>query len=114
MARALAAAGYPVLRFDVRGMGDSSGPLHDFLDQTPDVAAAIEALCREAGVQRVMLWGLCDGASAALLYLHERPDPRVAGLCLLNPWVRSAQSLARTQVLAARHGLPAWDGRAAA
>jgi len=46
----------------------------------------------------VVLWGLCDGASAALLYCHETHDPRVSGLCLLNPWVRSETSLARTQV----------------
>jgi exosortase A-associated hydrolase 1 len=46
----------------------------------------------------VVLWGLCDGASAALLYLHERQDPRVKGLVLLNPWVRSAATLARTHL----------------
>ncbi len=45
-----------------------------------------------------MLWGLCDAASAALLYCDETRDPRIAGLCLLNPWVRSAASLAKTQV----------------
>jgi exosortase A-associated hydrolase 1 len=98
LARALAGKGFPVLRFDARGMGDSTGALHDFLHQSPDIGAAIDALCRTTGVERVLLWGLCDGASAALLYLHERADPRVAGLCLLNPWVRSAQSLARTHV----------------
>ena len=98
LARTLAADGWPGLRFDVRGMGDSTGTLHDFLDATPDIAAAVDALCQQTSVQRVMLWGLCDGASAALLYLHERADPRVAGLCLVNPWVRSAQSLARTHV----------------
>ncbi len=46
----------------------------------------------------MVLWGLCDAASAALLYLEHRPDPRVAGLALANPWVRSAASLARTHV----------------
>lgn len=99
LARALAAAGHPVLRFDVRGMGDSTGTLHTFEDITPDVGAAIDALLeRESSVRRVVLWGLCDGASAALLYLHDRPDPRVQGLCLLNPWVRSEGSRAKTQV----------------
>ena len=99
LARALAAAGHPVLRFDVRGMGDSSGALHDFEQITPDIGAAIDALIeRVPGVRNVALWGLCDGASAALLYLHERRDARVHGLCLLNPWVRSEASLARTHV----------------
>ncbi|WP_310733707.1 hydrolase 1, exosortase A system-associated [Rubrivivax benzoatilyticus] len=98
LARALAAGGHPVLRFDVRGMGDSSGALRSFEQITPDIGAAVDTLAARAGVGRVVLWGLCDGASAALLYLHERRDPRVAGVCLLNPWVRSEASLARTHV----------------
>lgn len=99
LARALAMAGHAVLRFDYRGMGDSSGPARDFQDVSPDIAAAIGAMQRRLPqVQKVVLWGLCDGASAALLYCHEHRDPRIAGLCLLNPWVRSEASLARTQV----------------
>ena len=99
LARHLAAQGFPVLRFDVRGMGDSEGAQRPFDALTPDIAAAIAALqSQQPQVRRVVLWGLCDGASAALLYLHERPDPRVQGLVLLNPWVRSEASLARTHV----------------
>lgn len=98
LARALAADGHAVLRFDVRGMGDSSGALHDFLQIDDDIAAAIDTLCREAGVRQVVLWGLCDGASAALLYCQKKADPRVAGLALANPWVRSQESLAATHV----------------
>lgn len=98
LARALATAGHDVLRFDVRGMGDSSGELHDFLQIDDDIAAAIDTLCREAQVKQVVLWGLCDGASAALLYCDGRADDRVAGLALANPWVRSAESLAATHV----------------
>ncbi len=99
LARTLAAAGHPVLRFDVRGMGDSTGPQRSFEDLGDDIGAAITQLQQQQPqVQHVVLWGLCDGASAALLYLHDHADPRVTGLCLLNPWVRSAQSQARTQV----------------
>jgi exosortase A-associated hydrolase 1 len=99
LARHLAVAGFPVLRFDVRGMGDSSGAQHSFEQIGPDIGAAIDAFTAACpGLERVALWGLCDGASAALLYLHQRRDPRVAGLMLLNPWVRSEASLARTHV----------------
>ena len=95
----LAEAGVPTLRFDVRGMGDSSGAQRSFEALSDDIGAAIDALQRaQPQVRRVVLWGLCDGASAALLYCHERPDPRVAGLCLLNPWVRSEATLARTHL----------------
>ncbi len=99
LCRAAAAAGVTALRFDVRGMGDSGGALRSFEQLGEDIGAAIDALQRQCpGVRRVALWGLCDGASASLLYLHHRPDPRVAGLVLLNPWVRSAETLARAHV----------------
>ena len=99
LARALAAQGVACLRFDARGMGDSEGRFSSFEHLGPDIAAAIDTLLAEApAVKRVVLWGLCDGASAALLYLHDRPDPRVAGLALANPWVRSDQTHAKTQV----------------
>lgn len=99
LARALAAAGHPALRFDYRGMGDSSGEKRGFEGVAPDIAAAIDAF-QEAcpAVTRVVLWGLCDAASAILMYLDETRDPRVAGLCLLNPWVRSPATLAKTQI----------------
>jgi exosortase A-associated hydrolase 1 len=99
LARALASAGTHVLRFDYRGMGDSTGELHTFENVNEDIEAAISALQMVApSVQYVALWGLCDGASAALLYCHATKDVRVKGLCLLNPWVRSEASLATTQV----------------
>lgn len=99
LGRALAAGGVPMLRFDVRGMGDAEGEQRSFEQLDDDIAAAIDAWRRERpALRRVVLWGLCDGASAALLYVQRRRDPRVAALCLANPWVRTEASLARTQV----------------
>ena len=99
LSRRLAAAGYAVLRFDYRGMGDSSGQRRPFDSVSDDIAAAINALqTQQPSVHHITLWGLCDGASAALLYCQKTADPRVHSLCLLNPWVRSEASLAKTQV----------------
>ncbi|MDR3368479.1 hydrolase 1, exosortase A system-associated [Rhodoferax sp.] len=99
LARCLANAGFPVLRFDHRGMGDSSGERMLFDNIQEDIGVALDTLLHQCpSVQRVVLWGLCDGASAALLYSGQRTDARLAGLCLLNPWVRSEATLARTHI----------------
>lgn len=99
LARHLAAAGIPVLRFDVRGMGDSEGEAREFTAIDDDIAAAMTALESACpSVRRIVLWGLCDGASAALLYWQRCGDVRVAGMVLVNPWVRSEAGLARARV----------------
>ena len=99
LARHVAAAGYPVMRFDLPGKGDSPGAFTPFEYITPHIAAALAALQAEyPDITREVLWGLCDGASASLLYVQATADPRVAGLALLNPWVRSEASLAKARV----------------
>lgn len=99
LARHIAASGHATMRFDVRGMGDSEGQPRGFEDQDADIAAAIDEMYKQVtGLHRIVLWGLCDGASAALIYWQRIRDRRVAGLCLLNPWVRSAATQASVRV----------------
>ncbi len=94
LARYLAAHGIPVLRFDYRGMGDATGAMRDFEAVDADITAAIDAFQSELPeLQDIIIWGLCDGASAALGYAYR--DPRVIGLVLLNPWMRTEQGLAK-------------------
>ncbi|MCK9262099.1 MAG: hydrolase 1, exosortase A system-associated [Azoarcus sp.] len=97
LARGLAKAGFPCMRFDYRGMGDSMGEARSFDDVNSDLRAALNAfLDRMPGVRRVVLWGLCDGASAACSFAPT--DDRVAGMVLLNPWVKTDTGEAKTML----------------
>lgn len=94
LARYLAREGIPVFRFDYRGIGDSDGKLRTFEDIDSDIVAAMDEFSLHAGgLKEVVIWGLCDAASAALFYAHK--DPRVTGLVLLNPWVRTETGIAK-------------------
>ena len=81
LAAEIAAAGFPVLRFDRRGVGDSDGPNGGFRTSGPDLAAAIAAF-RATGVSRVVGFGNCDAASALMLAGGSGFDALVLG----NPW----------------------------
>lgn len=97
LARFLATCGIPVLRFDYRGMGDSAGASRDFERITDDIAVAIDAFQRAVpSILRVVVWGLCDAATAAACYAPR--DPRVCGLVLLNPWVRTVEGAAQAHL----------------
>jgi exosortase A-associated hydrolase 1 len=99
LSRTLAEAGYAVLRFDFRGMGDSDGSLNQFTCVSADLEAALLNFKNDVPeIKTIVLWGLCDGASAALLYCYEKSDSKISGLCLLNPWIRSPESLAQMQI----------------
>lgn len=93
LARDLAGHGFACLRFDYRGMGDSEGPRLDFEQIGEDIRAAIDALMvKVPEVEGIVLWGLCDAAAANAFYAAT--DPRVVGLALFNPWVRTEEGQA--------------------
>ena len=95
LARSLALQGIPVMRFDVRGMGDSEGAQRRFDQLDNDIRAAIDCFlfsCPQ--LNRVVLWGLCDAASAVIFFAYQ--DVRVNGMVLLNPWVFTEQGSAKT------------------
>ncbi len=90
LARLLAANGVPVLRFDYTGMGDSTGVGQNFESINGDIAIAVDTFFEQMpGMENIILWGLCDAASASGFYASG--DERIKGLVLLNPWVRTEQ-----------------------
>ncbi len=97
LSRHLAAQGITSVRFDYRGMGDSSGELLGFESVDDDIRSVVDALLiHKPSIKRVVLWGLCDAATASVFYAPS--DKRVAGLVLLNPWVRSEQGEAEAML----------------
>ncbi|WP_068077081.1 hydrolase 1, exosortase A system-associated [Novosphingobium lentum] len=88
LAARLAAAGFPVLRFDRRGVGDSDGENRGFRDEQADIAAALAAFRTEApGLDRIVAFGNCDAASALAL---GAPTLALDALVLANPWTIEA------------------------
>ena len=88
-ARRWAALGYHVLRANLSGLGDSPpvGNLPDNLTYSPhgvaDARHAVAELCARAGVDRVVVGGLCSGAYLA--FHSALAGPPVSGVMLLNP-----------------------------
>ena len=83
LARAVAASGFVVLRFDQSGFGDShasSGSTDD--RQAEEARAAMDLVTRETGAQRFVLSGICAGADAA--FDLSMKFPQVAGFILLD------------------------------
>lgn len=97
--RRLAAEGFPVMRFDDRANGDAEGERYEveldhFEDTHDDLCAAVEAFkLQHPALDKIVLWGLC-GAVSSFLISPKLPDS-VAGLVLVNPWVRTEAGSAR-------------------
>lgn len=83
LAAKISDAGFPVFRFDRRGVGDSEGENRGFRSSAKDIAAALDAFRAIAPqVERVIGFGNCDAASALMLFEGKGFD----GLVLSNPW----------------------------
>jgi len=91
LARELASAGIPVMRFDFRGTGDSDGERRtprQGEDVHLDIKAALDLFCeKQSNLEGILIWGLCRGAIRTLQYAPH--DSRVVGVVLLNPRVDS-------------------------
>lgn len=88
LAAIFADKGYPVFRYDRRGIGDSAGINGGFESTAEDIAAAATAF-REVmpQVTRLVAFGNCDAASALALFHAGLP---IDALILANPWVIEA------------------------
>lgn len=97
LARHLAQQGIATLRFDYRGMGDSTGQQQDFLNIHDDIRCALDTFSAISPcVQEFVLWGLCDAATACAFYAHQ--DDRITGLVMANPWVRTERTQAQAHM----------------
>lgn len=87
IAARIAAAGFPVFRFDRRGIGDSEGENRGFRSSARDISAALDAFRAMAPqLERVVAFGNCDAASALMLARGAGCD----ALVLSNPWTIDA------------------------
>ncbi|MEO8215694.1 MAG: alpha/beta fold hydrolase [Acidobacteriota bacterium] len=87
IARALAEAGYPAVRIDLTGLGDSparsgSGELETRV--RIDIDEAIKATLQATSTNEVVLYGMCSGAMNA--HFAGIDDDRVSGLVLIDPY----------------------------
>ena len=88
LARSVAALGFPVLRFDLAGLGDSDTAVGGAsLEESAlsDVNAAFEFLATTRDASQFLVFGLCSGANYAAMAAFR--EPRVSGVMLIDPTV---------------------------
>jgi alpha/beta superfamily hydrolase len=86
-----AMAGIEVIRFNTRGTsseaGTSEGSFDNGESEKYDVQAAIDFSFREIGAEKLWVLGWSFGTDLAIRHAH---DPRIEGLILLSPPLRSS------------------------
>ncbi len=85
LAASLAARGVPVLRYDRRGVGDSTGHNSGYTGAEDDlIAAAAAFLAHAPQIARIVGFGNCDAATTLALFGRAAG---VGAVVLANPWV---------------------------
>jgi hypothetical protein len=114
LARALAAQGEWVLRFDLSGLGDSRqalGNLDARAQAIADLQTAMDFLAQLLGAQRFNLIGICSGAVYS--FWTAMADPRVTGLFMIDGfwyrtlWTKPMRDWKRLQQVSLRQALAA-------
>ncbi|OGV38017.1 MAG: hypothetical protein A2X48_07900 [Lentisphaerae bacterium GWF2_49_21] len=84
VARAFASTGFPCLRFDFRGRGESEGDVAGttLLDMIDDAKQAVKEMQKQQGISQIVLLGLCSGGEVAVGAAAS--DSNVNGLVLLS------------------------------
>lgn len=84
MARALGNAGFPSMRFDFRGRGESDTPAQGCTLETmaDDLVHTADELKRRSGAHRIVLVGICSGGNIAIGSLHRLSH--IAGAFMLS------------------------------
>lgn len=93
IASRLSRAGFPALRFDFYGWGDSDGLDTDatLSRWETDINTAVEEVKRRSGATRIVLIGLRLGATMALQTVNHRDD--MAGVVLWEPVTKGKEYL---------------------
>jgi exosortase A-associated hydrolase 1 len=116
IARALCAGGATVVRFDYRGVGDADGDYVTYTYSETSLEAALDWISlrvetapgaqhaseasqasRASRDKRVVLWSLCDGAAASMVF-GPRLGQRIVGMILCNPYVHNQQNRAESLI----------------
>ena len=111
LADEFAAAGYPAMRFDYPGIGDSCDierlgvdPVEHWAAWQESVHSAADWLLGATGASRLILCGLRVGATIAANAAERRDD--VAGLILLAPVLRGQSYMLQLAIEAKLQGKP--------
>jgi exosortase A-associated hydrolase 1 len=90
LAASLAQAGYPCFRYDRRGVGDSGGMDPGWRESGPDLEAAAATFRQEQRhLERIIGFGLCDGASTLAFHAGAAG---LQGAILANPWLVESET----------------------